>query len=258
MKRFSFLIFVLLALLISRAEVGFGQFSDTASMRIIEQNRSAAEGDLYLDTVAKIYKIGLTHGKLGSLNDNQKFDSLKQVGDSLVLFLENGGSQSIFIDSLKEPKVDILGLNYFMWDISNTSTPNISNKTRWGTPTSQGVMTAALNNTHRNQIAPSPQQGYALYYSGVLKVQNTGDFTFISRSDDGTRVYVDDVMVLENWFQQAPRTRFNTVTLAKGEHKIEFWFYENSGGDYMEFFWGANPDGYPVNSLMQGNQFYIK
>jgi hypothetical protein len=248
---------IIVFILFSFNFVVFSQFTDTASMRIIEQNKSAGEGDLYLDTNAKVYKIGLTNGQLGWITDNQRIDSLKVINDSLFVFLERGENSGIHLDSLNINK-DNVGLNYYMWDIPNTSTPNISNKTALGIPDNDGSMVVQLDNTHRNLIAASPQEGYILLYSGKLKVHNTGSFTFDARSDDGSRIYIDGVMVVENWFQQGATTRSGTATLAKGEHKIEFWYYENVGGDHMEFFWGANPDGYLLGSYILGSQFFIK
>ena len=88
--------------------------------------------------------------------------------------------------------------------------------------------------------------------------KNTGTFTFESRSDDGSRIYIDDVLVVESWFDQGSTTRSNSIDLSKGEHKIEFWYYENSGFDFMRFRWLANPDGYTVNSEIDAMQFYVK
>lgn len=79
----------------------FSQFTDTATMSTIENSRSAFEGDMYLDTNLNIYKIGLTHGRLGYLTDNQKIDSIKLESDSLFFYLENSTRVGFPIDSLR-------------------------------------------------------------------------------------------------------------------------------------------------------------
>jgi len=149
------------------------------------------------------------------------------------------------------------GLQYYTWDIANTSQPDIDNIRSLGVSTSQGLFLIALNDTSRATIT-SDTDGYILFYSGVINVQNTGSFTFNARSDDGSRIYIDDVLIVENWFDQGSTTRSGSATLAAGEHKIEFWYYENGGGDFMQFTWGANPDGYVIGGDIEATAFFVK
>ncbi len=149
------------------------------------------------------------------------------------------------------------GLQFYTWDTANISMPNINNVRSLGLSTSSGIMALDLGDTARSSVAPDTD-GYIIRYIGTLNVKNTGSFTFSARSDDGTRVYIDEVLVVDNWFQQAPTTRTGTINLAKGQHKIEFWYYENAGGDFMEFRWGSNPDGYPTGSIIKASDFFVK
>lgn len=248
-------LFIILLSLLSN--LMYGQYTDTATMRIIEQNRSANEGDLYLDTNAKVFKIGLTNGKLGWLTDNQNFDSIRVLRDSLFVFLQRGNKAGIPVDLLKSTNSSDSGLQYYTWNIANTATPDVSNKRTIGIPTSQGRTEANLDNTLRGLIAPDTD-GYIICLMGTLVVKNTGNFTFESTSDDGTRIYIDGAMVLESWFDQGSTIRSNSVNLTVGEHKIEFWYYENTGFDDMQFRWRANPDGYTSGSIIKASQFVVK
>ncbi|MDO5971583.1 PA14 domain-containing protein [Flavivirga aquimarina] len=156
------------------------------------------------------------------------------------------------LNSINQP-----GLQYYTWDIANTTEPNIDNKRTLGIPTSQGVFNGDLDDTARTSIEPD-NIGYILNYVGTIRVENTGVFTFNARSDDGSRIYIDNVLVVENWSDQSPVTISNSVTLARGEHRIEFWYYQNTGGGFMQFTWGTNPDSYTVNSTINANQFFVK
>ena len=119
---------ILTIIFLFSASLIFGQFTDTATMRIIDQNRTASEGDMYLDTNAKVYKIGLSTGKLGWLTDNQSIDSLRVLNDSLFVFISRGNSAGVPLDSLSSSSVADSGLQYYTWDINNTAQPNIPNK----------------------------------------------------------------------------------------------------------------------------------
>jgi hypothetical protein len=85
-------------------------------------------------------------------------------------------------------------------------------------------------------------------------------YEFISASDDGSRVYVDGVPVLDNWFDQAapPRCAFKDMT--SGPHTVVVEYYEAFGVAKMQFSTsyegGATPSGwdteYYANPNLQG------
>ena len=202
--------------------------------------------------------IGTTNpqAQLEVANGNVRFSSygngtFRSATPTFLLGVDANG------DIIETNLTDHSGLQYYTWNIANTSQPNIGSVRNLGLPSTSGRWLAALDNTTLNTLRPD-NEGYIIRFVGTIKVQNTGDFTFTSRSDDGSRIYIDDVLVLENWFNQVPTTRSGTINLAAGEHKIEFWYYENTGGETMEFTWGANPDGYTVGSFMSASQFFVK
>lgn len=70
-------------------------FMDSSAMNIIHTNKTAYEGDFYLDTVNDIYRIGFTNGELGYVSDNQDVDSIKFIGDSsIAIYLSNGDADT--------------------------------------------------------------------------------------------------------------------------------------------------------------------
>jgi hypothetical protein len=77
------------------------QYYTPAGLNAIESGRIANEGDMYLDTINNDLRIGLTHGKLGSIADNQEMDSVILYGDSLKLYIENGNYASVDVSDLK-------------------------------------------------------------------------------------------------------------------------------------------------------------
>jgi glucose/arabinose dehydrogenase len=57
-----------------------------------------------------------------------------------------------------------------------------------------------------------------------------GDYDFAVTADDGVRLYVDGVRVIDKWIDQGPTTYRTTVPLDGGRHKIVMEYYENGGG----------------------------
>lgn len=239
----------------------FGQYTDTANMRIIEQNRSAIEGDMYLDTNAKVYKIGLTNGQLGFLTDNQTIDSLRVINDSLFFFISGAPRKGISLISLQKSIKKDTGLTYFLWNLPNNNEPDISLVSSLGVSASQGITQAELDDNLKSTLAPSASNRFLILFSGTLRVTNTGVFNFSTTANAGTRIYVDGILIVNNWSNGNNNnnvTSSNSVNLAQGEHKIEFWYYETVGQDFMEFNWGVNPDGYVVGSKIESSQFNIR
>lgn len=82
---------------------------DTSTMTSIHNSRGAMEGDLYLDTMNHIYKIGLTHGLLTHITDNQNIDSIKLIQDSLLAVYITRGKA----DTTDLSRLVLLNKNWF-------------------------------------------------------------------------------------------------------------------------------------------------
>ena len=57
-----------------------------------------------------------------------------------------------------------------------------------------------------------------------------GDYEFAVTGDDGVRLYVDGVRVVDQWIDQGPTTYRKTLSLDGGPHKVKLEYYENAGG----------------------------
>lgn len=62
-----------------------------------------------------------------------------------------------------------------------------------------------------------------------------GLYTFYLRSDDGMRVYVDDQIVVDRWFDQGAEQTAFPVQITAGTHEIKVEYYEAFGGAVAQF-----------------------
>ncbi len=63
-------------------------------------------------------------------------------------------------------------------------------------------------------------------------------YSFITRSDDGARVYLNDSLVVNGWYNQGITSWTGNVQLTSGKpQKIEVQFYDYGGGATMELYW---------------------
>ncbi len=62
-----------------------------------------------------------------------------------------------------------------------------------------------------------------------------GPYRFTIITDDASRVWIDDQLVIDAWWDQAPSTYAAAVPLAAGDHIMRYESYENSGGAVAPF-----------------------
>jgi methionine-rich copper-binding protein CopC len=68
-----------------------------------------------------------------------------------------------------------------------------------------------------------------------------GDYTFNAGADDGVRVYVDNVLVIDAWVDQGYTTYEETTAITAGSHEIKVEYYENGGDAVVTASYDAPP-----------------
>ncbi|MBL9031460.1 MAG: alpha-L-fucosidase [Phycisphaerae bacterium] len=78
---------------------------------------------------------------------------------------------------------------------------------------------------------------YALRFDGFIRVPDDAAYTFTLNSDDGSRLFIDGRLVVDNDGLHSLRERSGVAPLAAGLHAIVVEFFERTGGDGLELFW---------------------
>jgi autotransporter-associated beta strand protein len=95
-------------------------------------------------------------------------------------------------------------------------------------------------------------------WSGAVQINTGGTYTFGTRSDDGSLLYVDGVRVVDNNSFQGLTLRSGTISLNPGLHTIELYHYQGGGGGGMELaYTGPDQPGTLANSDASMTQFAI-
>jgi len=83
-----------------------------------------------------------------------------------------------------------------------------------------------------------PVDNFCISWSGRLQPRFSEPYTLFVRSDDGTRLLIDGVLVVSNWNDQGATERSATVILDSSRtHDIVVQYYENSGGAEVQLSW---------------------
>jgi hypothetical protein len=81
-------------------------------------------------------------------------------------------------------------------------------------------------------VMPAENSGsdYAVRYSGYLKIPTDGFYNFYANCDDGARVYIDEMLIINNDGRHAPIEKRGFASLQKGFHNIVVEFFQAGGG----------------------------
>ena len=74
----------------------------------------------------------------------------------------------------------------------------------------------------------------ALVFTAQLKVLTPGEYTFYTTSDDGSTLYVDNQLVVNNDGDHGVQERSGSVSLAKGKHTLKIEYFNGGGGYYLD------------------------
>src|SRR5262249_34674569 len=85
----------------------------------------------------------------------------------------------------------------------------------------------------------------AARWTGFINITTPGPIQFRAESDDGSVIYIDGAIVVNNNFNQgAPGNAPNgTITLTAGLHAIDVEFYQGGGGASIVLKWAPTNTG---------------
>jgi type IV pilus assembly protein PilY1 len=121
---------------------------------------------------------------------------------------------------------------------------NNANKTLTGTPT----VTVAQDTVDHDWGSGSPVTGigadnFAARFTGTFTAPSTGTYMFRVRADDGVRLWISGVQLINKWIDQGPTSYDATVLLTAGQSfDVKIEYYENGGGAVMQFLWKKPTD----------------
>lgn len=95
--------------------------------------------------------------------------------------------------------------------------------------------------TTKFRLAPiSPRkQNYAILFHGELEIPRSGKYTFYTCSNDGSRLYVNQKLVVNNDGAHGVQEKSGQVELKKGRHSIQVAFFQSGGTDYLQVFYAG-------------------
>jgi predicted phage baseplate assembly protein len=86
-------------------------------------------------------------------------------------------------------------------------------------------------------IAPDT---FSVRWTGWVQPRTTGVYTFFTLSDDGVRLWVNNVRLINNWTQHGPTENSGTLSLRAGElYPVTLEYFEAGGGATIQLSWSG-------------------
>jgi PKD repeat protein len=81
---------------------------------------------------------------------------------------------------------------------------------------------------------------FSVRWTGQVQAQFSETYTFYTVSDDGVRLWVNGVQVINNWTNHAPTENSGTISLVAGQkYDLKMEYYENGGGAVAKLLWSS-------------------
>jgi len=85
-----------------------------------------------------------------------------------------------------------------------------------------------------NDVLPSP---YSIEWLGKIYVPKSGSYVFATISDDGSYLYLDEQLVVDNGGHHGDVYKEGGMQLEEGFHDIRLLYFQDGGGRKIEVYW---------------------
>lgn len=85
-----------------------------------------------------------------------------------------------------------------------------------------------------------PTEGTPVRMEAYLEVAKDGNYEFFTQSDDGSKLYVDQVLIVNNDGDHGITERSGRADLTKGKHLITVEYFNGGGGGSLTIFYKEN------------------
>ncbi len=150
--------------------------------------------------------------------------AVDRQGDMFISDDYNGTIYKLsYLRAPENPAGTVAGLHYQYYEGSWNTLPNFSGLT----PSKTGTV------THFSLAPRNRSDQFAFRFTGYVQVPANGLYTFYTSSDDGSKLYIGNTLVVNNDGLHAARERSGTIRLRAGKHAITVTFFDNTGAEAL-------------------------
>jgi hypothetical protein len=96
------------------------------------------------------------------------------------------------------------------------------------TPTKTGVV-PSFDTSERTQ-----KNHYGFRFTGIIEISTAGTYRFFTDSDDGSRLWINEKLVVNNGGLHTRRERSGSVVLPAGRHNIRVEYFQSTNKNKLD------------------------
>ena len=89
-----------------------------------------------------------------------------------------------------------------------------------------------------------PKSNFALQLKANIQIDKEGDFTFYITSNDGSKLYVNNGLLIDNDGEHGAKELSNSIHLTKGMHPIVAEYFQTGGSKVLSVSYSAEEISY--------------
>jgi len=86
-----------------------------------------------------------------------------------------------------------------------------------------------------------PDQEFALIFTGQIEIITEGEYIFYTSSNDGSRLYIDDALIVDNDGEHGAKEKSGNLRLSPGRHRITVSYFQSGGSKFLAAYY-QGPD----------------
>lgn len=102
---------------------------------------------------------------------------------------------------------------------------------QWNTPEIR------LDKEQITSLLPEGHNNFGLVFNTYLQIDQDGEYTFYLQSDDGSKMYINEEVVVDNDGGHGLIEKEGKIALKKGKHKLRVEYFNDHGGYWIETFY---------------------
>jgi putative heme-binding domain-containing protein len=122
-------------------------------------------------------------------------------------------------------------VDYFYPSANNVAIETLAKMT----PNASGVVPQIVMNVPQLK----QRDKFALRFTGMINAPKAGNYKFFVASDDGSRIYLDGKLLVNNDGLHGMKEMNASIKLAAGTHDLIVTYFDNGGGDGLNVAWAG-------------------
>jgi hypothetical protein len=126
-----------------------------------------------------------------------------------------------------------------------------SGKVNLATLTAEAETNKGIAKTITEEVKQRKEK-YALLFEGYIWIKQEGIYDFFTRSDDGSKLFIDGQQVVNNDGEHGSVEAGGKAALKKGYHQLRVEYFDSGGGNELKVLWqppGRSKETIPSNVL---------